>query len=389
MKKKDPIWTKAFISLFSTNFSIFIIFYGLVSALPLYATDILSRSDKDAGLLMTIFLISAIIVRPFSGKILDLFGKRKVLWSTLFFYLVCTALYYFVQPFEILLILRLVQGIFFSIATTASGSLAADNVPPTRRGAGLGYFVMSTNLAVVIGPFVALTIIQFFTYDIMFLVLTALLLLGALSALMIPADKKPTTPSAKTRFTWNDLFEKKALPVALNASIVAFSYASVLSYLSIYSQQKGVLHLTSSFFAVFAIVMLVTRPFTGRIFDEKGSKYIIIPGLLSFFIGLVLLALMNSPFLFLLSGAFIGLGYGAVVPSLQTLAIQSTKYERSGYATATFFTLFDTGLAIGSFTLGIVATQFGYQNLYLLSSAIVIAALALFIALQKKKDRLA
>ncbi|WP_144512520.1 MFS transporter [Bacillus sp. FJAT-22090] len=389
MKNKEPIWTKAFISLFATNFSIFIIFYGLVAALPLYATDILSRSDKDAGLLMTIFLISAIIVRPFSGKILDLAGKRKVLWTTLLLYLICTALYYFVQPFEALLALRLVQGIFFSIATTASGSLAADNVPPARRGAGLGYFVMSTNLAVVIGPFVTLTIIQFFTYDIMFLVLTALLILGALTALMIPADKKPSTPLAKTKLTWNDLFEKKALPVALNASIVAFSYASVLSYLSIYSQQKGVLHLTSSFFAVFALVMLVTRPFTGRIFDEKGAKYIIIPGLLSFFIGLVLLALMNSPFLFLLSGAFIGLGYGAVVPSLQTLAIQSTKYERSGYATATFFTLFDTGLAIGSFVLGIVATQFGYQNLYLLSSAIVIVALALFIALQKKKDRLA
>ncbi|MFJ8064385.1 MFS transporter [Psychrobacillus sp. NPDC096426] len=389
MNNKEPIWTKAFISLFATNFSIFIIFYGLVSALPLYATDVLNRSDEDAGLLMTIFLISAIIVRPFSGKILDLFGKRKVLWTTLLLYLLCTALYYFVEPFEMLLVLRLVQGIFFSIATTASGSLAADNIPVSRRGAGLGYFVMSTNLAVVVGPFITLTIIQSFSYDAMFLTLTALLIIGAFAALIIPADKRPDTPPAKNRLTWNDLFEKKALPIALNASIVGFSYAGVLSYLSIYSQQKGVLHLTSSFFAVFAIVMLVTRPYTGRIFDEKGPKYIIIPGLLSFVIGLVLLAFMNSPFLFLLSGAFIGLGYGAVVPSFQTLAIQSTTHARSGYATATFFTLFDTGLAVGSFLLGMIATQFGYQNLYLLSSVFVIVALILFMGLQKKKNRLA
>ncbi|MFJ7972998.1 MFS transporter [Psychrobacillus sp. NPDC096389] len=389
MNKKEPIWTKAFISLFTTNFSIFLIFYGLVSALPLYATDVLSRSDKDAGLLMTIFLISAIIVRPFSGKILDLIGKRKVLWATLFLYLLCTALYYFVVPFEALLVLRLAQGIFFSIATTASGSLAADNIPISRRGAGLGYFVMSTNLAVVVGPLVTLTIIQYFSYDIMFLTLTVLLIIGGIAALMIPADKKAATPPAKSRLTWNDLFEKKALPIALNACIVGFSYAGVLSYLSIYSQQKGVLHLTSSFFALFAIVMLVTRPFTGKIFDEKGPKYIIIPGLISFIIGLVLLAFMNSPFLFLLSGAFIGLGYGAVVPSFQTLAIQSTTHKRSGYATATFFTLFDTGLAIGSFLLGIIAAQFGYQNLYLLSGVIVFVALLLFMGLQKKKDRLA
>ncbi|MEI4771274.1 MFS transporter [Psychrobacillus sp. FJAT-51614] len=384
MEKKDPIWTKPFISLFTTNFSIFIIFYGLVSTLPLYATDVLSRSDEDAGLLMTIFLISAILVRPFSGKILDIVGKRKMLWTTLLLYLICTGLYYFIEPFEALLVLRFVQGIFFSIATTASGSMAADNIPISRRGAGLGYFTMSTNLAVVVGPFIALTLIQYFSYNILFLSLTAVLVVGAITALMIPEDKKPAIPLPKTKFTWNDLFEKKALPVALMASLIAFSYASVLSYLSIYSQEKGVLHLTSSFFAVFAIAMLVTRPFTGRIFDEKGPKYIVIPGILSFILGLVLLAYMDSPFLFLLSGAFVGLGYGAVVPSFQTLAIQSTKHERSGYATATFFTLFDTGLAIGSYILGIIATQLGYQNLYLFSTIFLIIALIIFVFRQKK-----
>ncbi|WP_342599522.1 MFS transporter [Psychrobacillus sp. FSL H8-0483] len=387
MNKKEPIWTKPFISLFSTNFTIFIIFYGLVSVLPLYATDILSRSDEDAGLLMTIFLISAIIMRPFTGKLLDIAGKRKMLWISLFFYLVCTVLYYFIEPFSILLVLRFVQGIWFSIVTTASGSLAADNIPVSRRGAGLGYFTMSTNLAVVVGPFIALTVVQYFSYDALFLTMSILLVFGALTSLFIPAENKPAVPPAKTKMTWNDLFEKKAVPVALIASLVAFSYASILSYLSIYSQEKEVLHLTSSFFAVFAAVMLLTRPFTGRIFDEKGPKYIVIPGLVSFIIGLILLAYMNSPFMFLLSGAFIGLGYGAVVPSFQTLAIQSTKNERSGYATATFFTLFDTGLAIGSYVLGIIATQLGYQILYLVSSVIIAVTLVIFILRQRKTQR--
>ncbi|WP_342577763.1 MFS transporter [Psychrobacillus sp. FSL K6-2843] len=384
MSNKEPIWTKPFISLFSTNFSIFIIFYGLVTVLPLYATDVLERSDEEAGLLMTIFLLSAIIMRPFTGKLLDIAGKRKMLWISLILYLICTVLYYFIEPFTILLALRFVQGIWFSIATTASGSLAADNIPPSRRGAGLGYFTMSTNLAVVVGPFIALTIVQYFSYDIFFIAMSVLLLIGALSALSIPAEKQPAVPPVKTRMTLNDLFEKRSLPIALIGSLIAFSYASILSYLSIYSQQKGVLHLTSSFFAVFAIVMLVTRPFTGRIFDEKGPRYIIIPGLISFMFGLILLAYMDSPFTFLLSGAFIGLGYGAVVPSFQTLAIQSTTHERSGYATATFFTLFDTGIAIGSFVLGIVASKLGYQGLYLLSSGIVILTLIVFLIRMKQ-----
>lgn len=384
MSNKEPIWTKPFISLFSTNFSIFIIFYGLVTVLPLYATDVLERSDEDAGLLMTIFLISAIIMRPFTGKLLDLAGKRKMLWISLSLYLICTVMYYFIEPFSLLLILRFVQGIWFSIATTASGSLAADNIPPSRRGAGLGYFTMSTNLAVVVGPFIALTIVQYFSYDIFFIAMSILLLIGAFTALSIPAEKQAAVPSVKGKMTLNDLFEKKSLPIALIGSLIAFSYASILSYLSIYSQQKDLLYLTSSFFAVFAIVMLVTRPFTGRIFDEKGPRYIIIPGLVFFMFGLILLAYVDSPFTFLLSGAFIGLGYGAIVPSFQTLAIQSTTHERSGYATATFFTLFDTGIAIGSFILGIIASKFGYQGLYLLSSGIVALTLIVFLMRMKQ-----
>ncbi|MFS0689193.1 MFS transporter [Sporosarcina sp. 179-K 8C2 HS] len=385
MNNKEPIWTKPFISLFLTNLSVFIVFYGLVSTLPLYAKDALSRTDEEAGLLMTIFLVSAIIVRPFSGKLLDIVGKRKLLLISLFFYLICTVLYYFITPFEGLLALRFFQGIWFSIVTTAAGSLAADIVPSTRRGAGLGYYVMSTNLAVVIGPFIALFIIQSYSYDALFILMSVLMTVGALVALLIPKMDRATSENKSKGFTWNDLFEKKAMPIAFLASLIAFSYASVLSYLSIYAQEKGLLPLASFFFVVFAAVMLITRPFTGRIFDEKGPAYILIPGFLLFFLGLFILSFMNSAGLFLIAGAFVGLGYGALVPSMQTLAIQSTTHQRSGYATATFFTLFDSGLAVGSYVLGFIAVQMGYRNMYLLSSLLVLAVLALYVIIIRKR----
>lgn len=360
-------------------------FYGLVSTLPLYAKDALSRTDEEAGLLMTIFLISAIIVRPFTGKLLDIVGKRKMLLVSLFFYLICTILYYFITPFGGLLALRFFQGVWFSIVTTAAGSLAADIVPPTRRGAGLGYFVMSTNLAVVIGPFIALFVIQTYSYDALFILMSVLMIIGAVVALLIPKmDIVPVATKSKG-FTWNDLFEKKALPIAFLASLIAFSYASVLSYLSIYAQEKGLLPLASFFFVVFAAVMLITRPFTGRIFDEKGPAFILIPGFLCFFFGLFILSFMDSSGLFLIAGAFVGLGYGALVPSMQTLAIQSTSHQRSGYATATFFTLFDSGLAVGSYVLGIIAVQMGYRNVYLLSALLVLAVLALYGLIIRKR----
>lgn len=386
MSRKEPIWTKPFISLFVTNLSIFIVFYGLVTVLPLYAKEKLSRTDEEAGLLMTVFMISAILVRPLTGKILEIVGKRKMLAIGLLFYVVCTFLYYVISPFSGLLVIRFVQGIWFSIITTAAISLAADYVPETRRGAGLGYFAMSLNLAVVIGPFIALAIIQSYSFDTFFIFLSILMAIGALASLTLPPEPIPHRPTGKFTITLNDLFEKKALPVAFFGCIIAFAYASVLSYLTIFAQEQGLFKYASLFYVVYAAVMLISRPYTGRIFDEKGPAYIIIPGLICFVIGFILLVDVHSPFVFLLSGAFIGMGYGTLLPSMQALAVQSTDAKRSGYATATFFTLYDSGIAIGSFLLGFIAVYYNYQAVYILSAIIVVLALAGYIAIGMKKN---
>lgn len=386
MQRPQPIWTKSFISLFCTNLSVFIVFYGLTATLPLYATGLLNKTDQEAGLLMSIFLLSAIIFRPFTGKILDLAGKRKMLWISLCLYLVCTVLYYFIHPFGLLLALRFLHGIGFSIVTTAAGSIAADLVPAARRGTGLGYFTMSTNLGVVLGPLISLSLIQAYSFDMLFIILSLLMVTGAFISLMVPDLKVQAGVKAKRKLSLNDLFEKNALPVACLAGLIGLSYASVLSYLSIYAQKIGLLPLTSTFFLVFAAVMLLARPFTGRLFDVKGPQYILYPGLFLFMAGIVMLAYTHTAVTFLIAGGFIGLGYGSLVPSLQTLAIQSTSIERSGYATATFYTFFDGGIALGSYIFGIIAAAHGYHSIYLISGALVGFVFILLNLMERKKQ---
>jgi len=201
--QQNKIFTKQFISLFFTNMSVFFVFYGLITTLPLYAIGVLGKTDDDSGLLVTVFLLSAIIVRPFSGKLLDVFGKKRLLIVSLAFYLVCTVLYIFFKPFALLLALRFFQGIWFSIATTAAGSLAADIIPARRKGTGLGYFAMSTNLAVVFGPFIGLIIIQYASYNVLFIVLSVFVLAGGLLALTIPVKENEISPVQGSRFKFS------------------------------------------------------------------------------------------------------------------------------------------------------------------------------------------
>src|SRR5699024_9626446 len=99
-KHHEAIWTKAFLSVFVTNLAVFTIFYSLLATLPLFAINILHLTDDEAGLLVSIFLLSAIISRPFTGRILESFGKHKMLIISLILYLLCTILYYFTFSFS-------------------------------------------------------------------------------------------------------------------------------------------------------------------------------------------------------------------------------------------------------------------------------------------------
>jgi MFS family permease len=386
-EEKQQIWTKSFISISLSNLFIFIAFYGLLTSLPIYVVDELHRSKLDAGLIVTIFLLSAIIVRPFSGKLLEDYGKKRMLMISLILFTLCSFLYLWIEQYSLLLALRFFQGMWFSIATTATGSIAADLIPIKRRGEGLGYFVMSTNLAVVFGPLIALTLIQVTSFTTLFLVLALLIFVGLLiTATSKVNEVRSTATKIKKRIQLSDLLDQKALPIAVIGSLVALSYSSVLSFLSIYAQELNLLDAASFFFVVFAVVMLVARPFSGRLFDTKGPHFIIYPALVLFLIGLYLLSITQSSFMLLLSGAFIGLGYGTVVPSLQTLAVQATDRHRSGHATATFFTFFDSGLALGSYVLGIVATHLGYSKLYFITSAFMIVVIVCYKLVLNRKE---
>jgi predicted MFS family arabinose efflux permease len=390
-EEKQPIWTRNFISIIISNFFIFAAFYGLLTSLPIYVVDELDRSSVDAGLIVTIFLLSAIIVRPFSGKLLEDFGKKRVLMISMILFTITSFMYLWIENYHLLLVLRFIHGIWFSIATTATGAIAADIVPVKRRGEGLGYFAMSMNLAVVCGPFIALTLLQITSFDRLFFVLASLITIGVITTAFSKVEdvkRKSSEEKTKKRLEFSDLLDRKAFPVALVGSLVGFTYSSVLSFISTYANELNLLSVSSYFFVVFAVVMLVSRPFSGRLFDTKGPDIVIYPALGLFMVGLLLLSITHSAFMFLLAAAFVGLGYGTMVPCLQTLAVQSTDHHRSGHATATFFTLFDIGIAAGSFVLGIVAAQLGFETLYLLAGLFLIVVTFMYKWVQNRKKAL-
>lgn len=370
------------------QFIIFTAFYTLLTTLPLYAIKTLGRSESETGLIVTVMLVAAIVIRPFSAMFLEKVGKRRGLIASVIAFTATTFLYIWIENFLPLLLVRFVHGLSFGIATTATGAIAADVVPDQRRGEGMGYFAMANNLAVVVGPFIGLLLIQYVTFQTLFVLLSIITLSSVLFAVLLDINEEKRHSGGtvmKKKISIHDLFEMKAMPVALIAALVAVAYSSILSYVSVYADSIGLAKAASYFFLIFAALMLLSRPYLGRAFDTKGPSYVILPCLFLFAVGLVLLGYTQNAWMLLLSAGFIGLGYGSLLPSFQTMAVQSAGISRSSHSTATFFTFYDIGIAAGSLIWGLVVGFYDYQVLYVLAAVMALAVLVIFAAFQQSK----
>lgn len=385
---ETKLWTKNFISICVTNFLLFLNFYYLLVILPIYSVKELHGPESQVGLIVTVFLIAAIITRPISGRLIQKYGASPIFLVSIFIFLAATVLYFFPNNLSSLLLLRLFHGIGFGMATTAAGTIVADVIPDTRKGEGMGYFGLTMNLAMAIGPFLGLTALQLWGADIMFTISTVFVLIGTVTGLFIKLPKKKIKPVPnKKGFQFSDIFELSSIRIALVSCFFALVYSAVLSFISVYAQEAGFSNVASFFFVVYAVILVLSRPFTGKWFDLYGANVIIYPSIISFAVGLLLLSTAESSWIFLLSAAFIGVGWGTAFPSFQTIAIQQAQPARRGMATATFLSIFDIGVGLGSVIVGVVGTNIGFSSLYFYCSIFTFLGIGVYFILHGKRNK--
>ena len=388
-----PLWNRSFILCVLNNLFLFTYYFALIAILPIYITTDLGGTVKEAGLALTLFLVSSIAIRPFSGLIIEKLGKKLAMRGAGLLFALFAFSYLLIDSMSSLLIVRFLHGIWFSILTTVTVPVANDFIPDQRKGEGMGYFVMSTNLGVVFGPLIALTTIQFTSFQMLFGILAVLISLGLIFSLILNIRELPQAKlktAEKSRLSLQDIIETKVLAVSFVALLTAFAYSSITSFITVFAETKQLLAYVSLFFIVFALSMLLVRPWVGKFYDNKGPDAVIYPSLIFFALGLVLVTLVNNQWMLWLSAVFIGIGYGSLFPCLQTLAIQAVEKQRMGHAISTFFTLFDLGLAVGSVMMGIFIAHWGYETTYMLCAMIVILTLLVYrYTISKKRTKVA
>ena len=354
-------------------------------------------SPSIAGMLSGIFIVGGFIGRVITGNIIEKTGIKKILYFGLAFFFVMTLLYFATANLPLLLIVRFLHGMGFGIASTTCGTIVAYIVPHDRRGEGIGYYALSVTIASAIGPAIGLFLFEHGSFSLILIVCAAVIAVSCIAApfLKVPEtgdqgqqsevrEEPPVVEKQRRRLSLDSLFEKEAIPISIITFLVGMCYSGIVSFLAVYTKQIGISNMGSIFFIVYAVFILVSRPFTGRLFDSKGENFVMYPLFVLFAIGLVIISQARIGFVLLLAAAFIGLGYGTFSPCAQAIAIRGLPHKRLGLATSTFFGFLDIGMGFGPFLLGLLVPIVGYSGLYLCIAVEVVITMFLYFILHGK-----
>jgi len=274
---KGRLWTKDFITASVINFFVFLIHFLLLVTIASYAVDKFHASTNIAGLVAGIFIIGALIGRLGAGRIIEDIGSKRILIISTLFFIITSVLYFAAINLFLLIIIRFLHGIVFGVASTATGTIVAQIIPHGRRGEGIGYYSIGAILAVALGPFVGVLLIQHVDFKMIFIFNSILAVISFAISFVVsePTYESPRQDQVKAvkSFQISNFLEFKAIPISIIILVIGFSYSGVLTFISLYTKQIHLEEAASFYFLVYAITVLLSRPFSGRLFDIKRCKF--------------------------------------------------------------------------------------------------------------------
>lgn len=385
---KEKLWTKDFISISVVNFFLMLSMYLLLVMMATYTIREYGASLSMAGLVASVFILGSLVARLYAGKQIEYVGSKRMLIIGIIIFLIMTLFYFIPTNIYVLILIRFLHGIGVGIATTATGTIVAQVIPPSRNGEGIGYFSLSAVLSTAIGPLIGLALVGSFGFTSIFIFSLAMGIVSLVIALPVKAPyvERPEK-STSNGFKISNFFEKRALPISISMFVMAFVYSSILSFIAAYATEINLAEAGGFYFFVYAIVIIISRPFTGRLMDLKGGNSVAFPGLILFAIGMFVLSQAHTSIVFLLAAAIIGLGYGNFQSTSQALAIKVTLPHRMGLANSTYFIFLDLGLGIGPFLLGFIIPIVGYRGMYLAMVGIILIGIVAYHLLHGRKDK--
>jgi len=346
---------------------------------PLYL-DSFHPSKSRVGLIMGIHSVTAILVRPLFGRVLDKRGGRIVAIVGMLVMIASMPGFYLLQSAGLLaVLLRALNGVGWGVATTALLAICSDLVPPAQMAHSLGIIGVAGIVSQAVGPTVAEEILRHHSFNAVFTVSLVTLAAALLCIVPIKGEAAPKTARSKVEqkpsivvYPLFILFIIAAMPVTHGAA-----RGTVLNFIALYGASLGFGRI-GPFFLAFSAAAIITRFGLGGISDRYGRKSVILPSAVLIGLNLFWIAGLHSYWAFVVTGFIAGLGQGMIFPALSTYLIDFLGRENKGLALGLYLSLFDVGMGLGSPVFGWISDVSGYRSMYIAAGCLILLLTALF-----------
>lgn len=369
-----PILTPPFLMAALGNFLFFTSLAGFF-LLPLHLKE-LGATETQLGLIMGCYSATAIVTQPVVGAWVDRTGRRPFLVSGALL-TAAAALLFAVAPDALALfpVLRLLQGVAYSVYFVANFTLVVDLVPPERRGEALGIFGISGLTSTAVGPALGELVVRGFGFRGFFLGAGVLALAGAIVSARVPEPptRRPQHPRSAEGLVEvaRGIVTAPRLPMTLAFSF-GLGLGVVFTFFPTYAATLEVQRV-GLFAVAYSLAALMVRAVGGRLVDTMGPRAVIIPALALQVVGAALLAILAvlvgrlhlppTPFL-CLAGVLAGGAHGFLYPALTTLVMDVTPEDRRGRVVGVFSAFMLGGQAAGAMCFGYLAHALGYSIMF-------------------------
>lgn len=377
------VWNRDFVILFFVNVVSQLGFQMLNPNLAEYTTKI-GIAGSITGVIVGVFSASALLSRPFAGYFTDRLNKKLLMAFSLSGIFVCFLCYIFITSPQLLVVLRILHGMFFGVNTTVSMTMVSNALPPSRLASGLGYFSIGGVASMAVAPSIGIWIAGSWGYP--FLFLSGALMTGICLFLSFPLSNDGVDPpAAGNTLSIHHLFAVEAWIPAVICVLLSSICALCSSYILLLGDEKGIEGI-GIYFTIYAGVLIVVRPFISRAADRIIPTHIGIPCGIFIVAAMLTLWYARNLTLIIIAAVLFGIGY-SVMPLLQSMCIQSVSKERRGVASSTYFMGMDIGFTFGPVAGGMLSVAIGYANTFFCFSMPAILGIAVMAGLNRNETR--
>ena len=354
----------------------YITYYAILSALPIYLVRDLHASKVQVGVVVGTYTIASVLVRPFSGFVLDRFGRRTIFLSALLIYSFLFSGYLVAVSILSIIMLRFAQGLTWGFTTVSGATIAVDITPASKRGEGIGYFALSTTVGMSVGPVIGLFISHQWGYIPMF-ISGCVISVASLACAYAVHLRKRFVVGKRMKMKWSSMFDKNSIRPSLNVLITMTAYGALISFITLYGREIGIQN-ASLYFLILSFGIAAARLTSGKEFDRNGPRRIITICLILLIIGFPLLALAQNAILFYISAIIIGFGNGVIFPTFSSMVNNLADSKHRGAANSTLYTAVDVGMGFGMIMAGLIAQYISLSAIFWISAVVCIAGLIFF-----------